>query len=172
MTSTKRNQSELLIRDLLALLIKIAVIATCAVLLFTFMFGIYRCADPYMYPSIRDGDLVVFYRLDKRYSRSDVLVAKYQGMTMSLRVVAIEGDLVDIREDGLYVNGSLQFEAGVYERTERFSEGVDFPLTVGEGEIFILGDSRENATDSRIFGSVKIADTYGKVITLIRRRGI
>ncbi len=168
----KRSQSELLIRDLLSLLIKIVAVITCAVLLFTFMFGIYRCADPYMFPTVRDGDLIIYYRLDKLYSRSDVLVAEYQGQLLSLRVVAIAGDEVDIRENGLYVNGSLQLESGVYERTERFSEGVDFPLTVGDDQVFVLGDGRENATDSRIFGPVRTADTCGKVIAIIRRRNI
>ena len=168
----RRSQAELLIRDLLSLLIKIAVIAACAVLLFTFMFGIFRCTDPYMFPTLRDGDLIVFYRLDKLYSRADVLVAEYQGRLTALRVAAVAGDEVDILEDGLYVNGSLQLETGVYERTERFADGVDFPLTVGEGEVFVLGDSRENAADSLIFGPVKISDTSGKVITIIRRRNI
>jgi signal peptidase I len=106
------------------------------------------------------------------YSHSDVLVAQYQGRTTSFRVVATAGDQVDIREDGLYVNGYLQLEENIYEKTERFSEGVEFPLTVGEGEVFVLGDSRENSTDSRIFGPISIVETYGKVITIIRRRSI
>lgn len=171
-TPVKRSQTELLIRDLWTLLIKIVAIITFGVLLFSFIFGVYRCTDPYMFPNIKDGDLVMYYRLDKLYARSDVLVAKYQGRLLSFRVVAVAGDEVDVREDGLYVNGSLQFELGVYERTQRFSEGVDFPLTVGEGEVFVLGDSRENSTDSRIFGPVRIADTCGKVIAIIRRRNI
>jgi signal peptidase I len=168
----KRRQTELLIRDLWSLLIKLVAIATVAVLMFSFVFGIYRCSDPYMLPNIRDGDLIIYYRLDKMYSHSDVLVAQYQGRMTSFRVVATAGDQVDIREDGLYVNGYLQLEENIYEKTERFSEGVEFPLTVGEGEVFVLGDSRENSTDSRIFGPISIAETYGKVITIIRRRSI
>jgi signal peptidase I len=91
---------------------------------------------------------------------------------ISLRVVAVAGDQVDIREDGLYVNGYLQYEENIYEKTTRYEEGVDFPLTVGEGEVFVLGDSRENSTDSRIFGPVSVADTYGKTIMIIRRRNV
>ena len=168
----KRSGAELLLRDILALLIKIAVIALVVVLLFTFMFGIYRNTDPSMSPSIADGDLVMYYRLDKHYVSGDVLVAKYEGSTVALRVVAVAGDTVDILEDGLYINGSLQLESKIYENTYRYADGVDFPLTVGEGEVFVLGDSRENATDSRMFGTVRIEDTYGKVMTIIRRRGI
>jgi signal peptidase I len=169
MTSSK---TKLLARDFWSLLIKIIAIATAAVLVFSFVFGIYRCNDSNMLPNIRDGDLVIYYRLDKDYSHSDVLTAKYQGNMISLRVVAVAGDQVDIREDGLYVNGYLQYEENIYEKTTRYEEGVDFPLTVGEGEVFVLGDSRENSTDSRIFGPVSVADTYGKTIMIIRRRNV
>lgn len=170
--AVKRSQTELLIRDVWLLLIKIAAIALAAVLSFTFVFGIYRSTDTSMAPAIRDGDLVIYYRLDKLYTSSDVLVTDFEGGTLALRVIAVEGDEVDIREEGLYINGSLQVERNIYETTYRFTEGVDFPLTVGEGEVFVLGDSRENSTDSRIFGPVDIDDTHGKVMSVIRSRSI
>ena len=125
-----------------------------------------------MFPAIQNGDLVIYYRLDKRYVSSDVLVAEYQGEKIPLRVIAVEGDKVDIQEEGLFINGHLQQETRIYETTKRFTDGVNFPVTVKKGQVFVLGDSRENSTDSRMFGPVEIADTYGKVITIIRRRGI
>lgn len=168
----KRSQTELLMREVWLLLIKIVAIALAVVLIFTFMFGIYRSAEPSMVPAIKDGDLVIYYRLDKMYSSSDVLVTEYEGEKFALRVIATEGDKVDIREEGLYINGSLQLERSIYETTHRYIEGVDFPLTVGKGQVFVLGDSRENSTDSRIFGPVDIASTHGKVMTVIRIRSI
>lgn len=168
----KRSQTEILLREIWMLLIKVAAIVLAAVLIFTFMFGIYRCTDPSMVPSIKDGDLVIFYRVDKLYTNSDVTVADYDGRKIALRVVARAGDEVDIRDEGLYINGSLQLESNIYEITHRYAEGVEFPLTVGKGQIFVLGDSRENSTDSRIFGPVDIDRTYGKVIAVIRTRGV
>ena len=41
--------------------------------------------------------------------------------------------------------------------------------TLKKGEIFLLKDAREHATDSRIYGAVNKKDTLGKVVTLIRR---
>lgn len=168
----KKAGMALVLRDLTGLLIKIGLILLVVVIAFTFLFGAFRNADPGMLPAVKDGDLVFYYRLDKYYHSGDVVVAKYKDRTITLRVAAVAGDVVDITENGLYINGSLQYEGTIYERTYRFEEGVDFPLTVREGEVFVLGDAREHAADSRVFGPVKISDTMGKVMAIFRRRSI
>ena len=168
---TKKSEAQLLIQDVLDLIIKIAVITTFAVILFSFMFGIYRNKSPFMDPSILDGDLVVYYRLDKDYDHYDLLVLDYEGKKEAYRVVAAKGDVVDIHDGGLYVNGALQSEQRIFRSTDRYVDGVSFPLTVGDNEVFILGDNRTNSTDSRIFGPVNISDTNGQVMAVIRRRG-
>ena len=82
------------------------------------------------------------------------------------------GDTVDITEDGLLINGAVQVSQDIYYETTQFAQGVDFPLTVGEGQVFLLGDNRPEATDSRIYGCVDLADIKGKVIAVIRTRRI
>jgi signal peptidase I len=161
------------LKDLLFLLLKIALIALTFLLLFTFLFGILRYQEPYMTPAIKDGDLVIFYRYTKvGYLPQDALALKLNGQTQVRRVVATAGDTVDITADGLKINGALQQETEIYQQTERYEEGVSFPLTVPEGEVFMLGDSRTGATDSRMYGCVKVEDTLGKVMAVIRRRSI
>lgn len=49
-----------------------------------------------MKPAIKDGDLVMYYRLDKRFISGDVAVFKDDGRTTVGRVVAVAGDTVDI----------------------------------------------------------------------------
>lgn len=160
-------------QDLLFLLLKVMTIALLFILVFTFLFGISRNTDASMDPSIKDGDLVIFDRLDKTYVKSDVLVLKFQGQVEARRVLAVAGDEVDISPDGgLIINGSLQQEKEIREKTFRYDTGVEFPLKIPEGEVFVLGDAREHSTDSRVYGSVKISNTLGKVMTIIRRRGI
>jgi len=159
-------------REIMYLLLKIAVIAMLIMLLFTFLFGIFRLADVSMSPAVKAGDLVVFYRLDKTYRIGDSIVLKYEGKKQVRRVIAAAGDTVDVTDEGLSVNGALQQEEWVYGETLLYTEGVRFPVTVGEGQIFVLGDSREGAVDSRIYGAVDIADTLGKLVTIIRRRDI
>ena len=159
-------------QDIVYLLIKIAVIVIIAVLLFTFMFGVHRVIDISMQPAIQDGDIVVFYRLDKAYVASDVLMVRYNGEQQTRRVVAVAGDIVDITEDGLLVNGSRIQESNIQEETLRYEEGISFPLTVKAGQVFVLGDGRERSIDSRLYGAVEAKDTLGKVMMVVRRRNI
>lgn len=160
-------------KELLFLLFKVASIVLLFLLMVTFLFGIVRYQEPSMAPAIKNGDLVIFYRNPTAvYLPQDVIVLEYEGSQHARRVVASAGDTVDITDAGLLVNGALQQEPEIFQKTERYQEGVSFPLTVPEGQIFVLGDSREGAEDSRIYGCVKTDDTLGKVITVIRRRGI
>ena len=90
----KKTGMALVLRDLTGLLIKIGLILLVVVLAFTFLFGAFRNADPGMLPAIKDGDLVFYYRLDKYYHSGDVVAAKYNGRTITLRVAAVAGDVV------------------------------------------------------------------------------
>lgn len=160
-----------LLQDILSLLIKIFIILGCFTLLFTFLFGIFSAKDMSMKPGIRDGDLVVFYRLKKEYVASDVLVLEFEGRVQTRRVVAVAGDTVDITEEGVYINGSYIMDE-VRQETLLYENGVEFPLTVPEGHVFVLSDTRRDAIDSRIYGPVAIKDVLGKVTTVIRLRDI
>lgn len=158
--------------DIMQLTLKIVLIVGCVLAVFTFIYGAARITDPSMKPAMHEGDLAIYYRLDKRFHIGDVAAVQYQGKTLMGRVVAMEGDLVDITGDGLIVNGAIQFSEDIYFGTTQFAQGVSFPLTVGEGQVFLLGDNRPSATDSRIYGCVDLKDIKGKVIALIRTRGL
>jgi len=159
-----------LLRRIPPLLLKIAVITGTVSLLFTFMFGLLYTRDPSMTPAIKDGDLVMFYRLDKKYIAQDIVVFDFEDERQMRRVIATAGNVVDITEEGLLIDGALQQEPKIYTPTHRFDTGVDFPLTLKEGQIFVLADNRENAADSRVYGAVDIENTSGKVMTVLRRR--
>jgi len=162
-----------LLKDLLVLLTKIALIVMVFVMLSTFVFGVIRYGEPAMAPAIKDGDLVVYSRfVQNGYQARDAIVLKADGQWQVRRVIATAGDRVDITEDGLLINGALQQEPEIFQKTERYRDGGEFPLVVPEGQVFVLGDSRDGAADSRIYGCVKTDETLGKVMTVIRRRGI
>lgn len=167
MTQQKKSIKE----DVLFLLLKIAIFLILLLIMFLFVFGIYRCDDNMMAPAFKDGDLAVYYRLQNVYQSSDIVVVEKNREMQIRRIVAVSGDSVEITADGLKVNGYLQQESGIYMETLAYTEGISFPLTVGEDEYFVLGDNRTNAKDSRIYGTVSKEEIKGTVITLLRHRG-
>ena len=158
-------------RELLILVAKVSAIVLVTVLLFTFVYGAVRYQEPYMSPAIKDGDLVIFYRFAKRtYMPRDLVVVKSGGKKEVRRIIASGGDVVDITDNGLVINGALQQEPDIRSPTYRYNEGIEFPLTVPYREFFVLADERQGASDSRIYGTVRQDDLAGKVMTVIRRR--
>ena len=129
------RQETTLGEDIFQLLLKIVLIILAVILVFTFMYGMARINDVSMKPAIKDGDLVMYYRLDKRFVSGDIAVFKKDGRTTTGRVVAVAGDTVDITKDGLMINGATQISQDIYFDTTQFQNGVDFPITVGEGQI-------------------------------------
>lgn len=168
----KKSSKDPVIRATLKLMIKFTSILLVMAFVFTFIFGIYRVNDTSMVPNINAGDMVFYYRLDKKFIVGDTVVYEYNGKKSLGRIVAISGDEVDIDERGFKVNNSNQYEPKIYKETLPFTEGIKFPLKLKEDEVFILADNRENAVDSRLFGAVKAKEISGKIFTLIRRRGI
>ena len=72
----------------------------------------------------------------------------------------------------LLINGSVVAEPDIYEQTPRYDNSVQYPLTLADGEYFILCDARAGARDSRWFGPVRTGEIRGRVIALLRRSGI
>ena len=95
-TEKKAIQEPSLAQDIIQLLLKIVIIIFAIILIFTFLYGIVRINDVSMKPAIKDGDLVMYYRLDKRFVSGDVAVFEDNGRNTTGRVVAVAGDTVDI----------------------------------------------------------------------------
>jgi len=171
--SNKKYQNSLWL-DVFFLLMNAAVIVGIVAILFIFVFGATQARDSTMAPAVREGDIVFFQRTGSReFAANDLIVVSFEGNTQIRRVVAVAGDVVDITYAGLEINGILQQELHIFEETTQFAEiGITFPIVVPVGEVFILGDSRSRATDSRVYGTVRIEDTLGSVITFIRRRNL
>ena len=161
-----------IIKEVSLLAVKMLGIAAVFVLLFTLVLGFHRISGPSMASAIKDADLAIFYRLNKEYVARDVIVLKFENERQASRVVATAGDTVDITEEGLIINGAVQNEENDSSKTTRYEEGIEFPLLVGEGEVFVLADNRVDATDSRIYGTVNTKDTLGKIIMILRKREI
>lgn len=101
---------------------------------------VYRLRNP------RPGDIIVF-RYPKNPERDFIK-----------RVVAVEGDTVEIAEGVVYVNGNELDEPYVEYRD---TSGIE-PQVVPEGAVWVLGDNRNNSEDSRYFGEVPLENIKGR----------
>lgn len=167
-------------RNLVALrnlLIRIAFLAVVAYLILTYGFLITQCHGQSMFPAIKDGDLCIVFRREaqtfagERLVKDDVVAYQADGQRRFGRVVAVAGDIVMMNGDGdLTVNGVSQNQDIPYPTHAR--EGTEYPLRVPDGCVYVLGDYRTNATDSRDLGAIPLESIEGKVITILRRREI
>lgn len=169
--SKKKTPRNTLAHDIRTLMVKLVIIATALVILFGVIFGFYRVSDTSMEPAMKNGDLVMIYRLDRQVNVGEVMAVTFEGRTTQARVVARAGDVIDIDDEGLVINGAHQQEQDAVGKTSQVAGGVSFPLTVPQGQVFMLGDNRETAVDSRIYGCVEIDRLDGKVMGIFRRRG-
>ncbi len=89
------------------------------------------------------------------------------------RVVAQPGDTVEISEgERLVVNGNSMIETNIFYPTPEYEGFMEYPVTLGEGEYFVLADYRNGGADSRFFGAVKEDEILGTVITILRRNNL
>ena len=133
-------------------------------LLFSLLVGVSRVEGASMEPTLQNGRVVFFTRVNGSYSRGDVVYARMpSGRNYVKRVVALAGDVVELRDGVLYVNGAAEETSG-FGQTLPQTGIVEYPYTVGEDMVFLLGDNREGSVDSRSFGALPEASIRGKII--------
>ena len=132
------------------------VVSVLAVMLvFTFVIRMISVDGTSMLPSLQHGDRLLVLDSawcgDFRYG--DIVVLRKDGFyyePIVKRIIAVGGQTVDIdfSTGSVYVDGKLLEEDYINERTYD-DEGMEFPLTVDEGCIFVMGDNRNASDDSR-----------------------
>ena len=180
MTTTKKITNKKVIRQGVLLTTKIICIFLAGFIVLQFLFGFCYFRGNNMFPAVRDGDLLISFKLDP-IVKEDLVLYKFtdnQGKTETKvgRMVATEGDKIDITDNGeILINGCVPYEEVFYLTDLPESSKISYPYTVSQGEVFILNDYRSGTTDSyndsRSFGSIKKSDLEGKVWLLLRRRG-
>ena len=144
------------------------------VLMFTFIIRLIGVDGHSMVPTLQDGDrmLVLNSMLYDDYRYGDVVVLRKQSFLTEpivKRVIATAGQTVDIdfTSGSVYVDGALLEEDYINEPTFT-EEGTEFPLTVPEGSIFVMGDNRNRSDDSRNsqLGTVDTRYVIGKAMFL------
>ncbi len=157
--------------DAVSLAARTAVLLLFAYLFFSRAFLLAQAPGNDMFPAVKDGDLLIGYRLQRDFSKNDVVVYTAEGERRTGRVLGRASDVITIDGSGtLLVNGTAQ--AGEIMYPTYPEEGLGYPYTVPDGCVFILGDYRTQSQDSRDFGAIALDDVEAKVITVIRRRSL
>ena len=144
------------------------------VVVFTFVIRLIGVDGRSMVPTLQNGDrlMVLNSMLYNDYKYGDIVVLRKEAFLRDpivKRVIATEGQEVDIDfySGTVYVDGELLEEDYINEPTY-LEEGTDFPLTVPEGSIFVMGDNRNHSSDSRDsrLGTVDTRYVIGKAVLL------
>ena len=145
------------------------------ILLFTFGVRLISVNGPSMQDTLYTGDqLLVLNAMFCDFKAGDVVVINDYNAELSdtlvKRIVAVGGQTVDIdfTTGAVYVDGALLDEPYIKEPTYS-PEGVAFPLTLAEDEVFVMGDNRNHSTDSRDtrLGPVNEGYLQGKALLLV-----
>lgn len=174
-------------KDLVSFASVVASALVVALFLITFVFQTYVVDGPSMQETLHDRDRLIVWKLPRTWARmtgndyvpprgeviifsKNDLVDSETGEAKQLvkRVIGVPGDRVEIRNGTLRIynqenpNGydpSIEFnDADIINPPE---ENID--ITVDEGELFVVGDNRQNSLDSRSFGTIRVSDVVGSV---------
>lgn len=153
------------------------IIIIVVVLIRTFIVTPVQVEGTSMFPTLEDGEILMLKKYDHTFDRFDVVVFQHNDTRLIKRIVALPGETVEYKDDKLYINGTY-----IKENFQKNSQTEDFKLEdieltkVPKDHYFVMGDNRNNSTDSRIIGAVseeKIKgttnfsifpfDTFGKI---------
>ena len=155
-------------RAILTFLLSFALTLTGGALILLLFLPVLEVSGSSMEPTLRDGDVLLLQK------SGDIEAGKMcgmyaQGRLILKRVIGLPGDVVAMDELGaVYVNGQRLPEPYVSEQSVGNCD-LDFPFTVPEGCLFVMGDHRETSIDSRsnLIGCVRMDQVMGQVVARI-----
>ena len=174
----KLTKSEEFRLDLFFWLQTFVIVLAVLILVFTFVGRIITVDGPSMLPTLHDKDMLILRSIAYTPEQGDVVVLTkdfdhYEDQPIVKRVIAVGGQTVriDYGSSKVYVDGVALDEPYILEQT-MFYPGGDLSIQemeVPEGHVFVMGDNRNNSSDSRHYELGAIDNRYllGEVVTVL-----
>ncbi len=151
-------------------IISILIAVVLAFFIRYFIVELYMVEGPSMRPTLVNGERLVVNKFIYRFKepeRGDVLVFRYPrdpSRDFIKRVIAVAGDTIELKDGRVFLNGQLQNETYIFEKTR----GSYSLATVPAGTVFVMGDNRNNSEDSRFrdVGFVSLDMIKGKAVLI------
>jgi len=179
-TSESEKNNNNVIKEAVQWLLAIVIAIVLALLIRGFVFEQALVVGDSMQDTLFDGQRLIVFKTGYFFSppkRGDIVILKYQEGSFKYlpipdpneidyikRVIGVPGDEVDIRDGSVYINGEKLDEPYAKGITEPIAYGIEFPLVVPENKVFVLGDNRENSSDSRQIGLIDFERIKGKAV--------
>ena len=130
-------------------------------------FELYSIPSRSMMPTLQPDDYIAVDTQDLSLKVGDVVVFRYPNNRQTLltqRIVALGNDRVAIENGQVILNGEPEIVASVDDSFRRNEVSISMAeRVVPEGQVFVLGDWRDNSNDSRYWGTFPESDVIGKV---------
>lgn len=164
-----------IVKELLSLIIYIGIVVLLCFIIINFVGCRSRVEGESMMPTLNNKDNLWVDKLSYTFGnpkRFDVIIFNYnEDTTYVKRIIGLPGETVRIDKDGkIYINEKLLVENYGMEKITANNLGrASQPVLLGKDEYFVLGDNRNNSSDSRWadVGNVQREDIVGKVVLRI-----
>ncbi len=185
----RRFLKKIKLRHVLYLALIIIVVVFALLLLFGFLYAPSRIEGDSMEKTIYDGDWLIIKKVNidtDSLSHGDIIIMEGEPKKYTLfsflnnsdfakrflpspigedwikRIIAIEGETVDLINDRIYVNGIVIAEPYLKGQGTTYDKRlIEFPYTIPENEFFVMGDNRLESHDSRNIGSIGADEIIG-----------